>query len=69
MIRRGALLSLEARAKFWTGVQDKVVRWRQPRNTHMRTQNRRTFYNHKIEMPLGALQKKISVWRGLSNAA
>lgn len=29
-IRRGALLSLEARARFWTGVQSAVVRWRQP---------------------------------------
>lgn len=30
-IRRGALLSLEARGRFWTGVQSAVVRWRQPR--------------------------------------
>ena len=30
-IRRGALLSLEARARFWTGVQSAVVRYRQPR--------------------------------------
>lgn len=29
-IRRGALLSLEARARFWTGVQSAVVRFRQP---------------------------------------
>lgn len=29
-IRRGALLSLDARAKFWSGVQRAVVRWRQP---------------------------------------
>ena len=29
-IRRGALLSLEARARFWSGVQRAVVRWRQP---------------------------------------
>ena len=68
-IRRGALLSLDARAKFWSGVQDKVVRWRQPRNTHMRTQNRRSFYNQKVEIPLNLLQKKISVWRGLAKAA
>lgn len=31
MIRRGALLSLESRGRFWTGVQSAVVRWRQPR--------------------------------------
>jgi pyrroloquinoline quinone (PQQ) biosynthesis protein C len=30
-IRRGALLSLEARGRFWSGVQRAVVRWRQPR--------------------------------------
>jgi pyrroloquinoline quinone (PQQ) biosynthesis protein C len=30
-IRRGALQSLEARARFWTGVQSAVVRYRQPR--------------------------------------
>ena len=29
-IRHGALLSLEARARFWSGVQRAVVRWRQP---------------------------------------
>lgn len=29
-IRRGALLSLDARARFWSGVQRAVVRWRQP---------------------------------------
>lgn len=29
-IRRGALLSLDARARFWSGVQTAVVRWRQP---------------------------------------
>jgi len=30
-IRRGAMLSLEARGRFWGGVQRAVVRWRQPR--------------------------------------
>jgi len=29
-IRRGAMLSLEARGRFWSGVQRAVVRWRQP---------------------------------------
>ncbi len=31
-IRRGALLSLEARRRFWDGVQRAVMRWRQPRS-------------------------------------
>lgn len=31
-IRRGALLSLEARSRFWSGVQRAVVQWRQPRS-------------------------------------
>ncbi len=39
-IRRGTLLSLEARERFWSGVQDKVTRWRQPQNVHLRTQAR-----------------------------
>jgi pyrroloquinoline-quinone synthase len=30
-VRRGALLSLEARARFWSGVQRAVVKWRQPK--------------------------------------
>lgn len=29
-VRRGAMLSLAARAAFWDGVQSRVVRWRQP---------------------------------------
>lgn len=34
-IRRGALLSLEARGKFWTGVQQAIVRFRQPRSARL----------------------------------
>ncbi len=30
-IRRGTILSLEARARFWSGVQKAIVRFRQPR--------------------------------------
>ena len=40
-IKRGAQLSLEARARFWSGVQEKIVRWRQPKNMHVRLQARR----------------------------
>ena len=29
-IRKGALLSLDARRQFWDGVQQAIVRWRQP---------------------------------------
>ncbi len=39
-IRRGALLSLQARERFWSAVQDKVVRWRQPKKIHSRPQSR-----------------------------
>lgn len=42
-IRRGALLSLAAREKFWSGVQDKVTRWRQPDNVHARPQAKNRF--------------------------
>ena len=31
-IRRGALLSLEARRRFWDGVQRAIMTWRQPRS-------------------------------------
>jgi pyrroloquinoline quinone (PQQ) biosynthesis protein C len=30
LVRRGAMLSLQARSDFWDGVQSRVVRWRQP---------------------------------------
>jgi len=40
-IRRGAVLSLAARSRFWSGVQEKIVRWRQPKNVHLRDQARR----------------------------
>ena len=53
-IRRGARLSLEARARFWSGVQDKIVRWRQPKNIHLRTQSRDGDYDLRREMTLGA---------------
>lgn len=29
-VRRGAMLSMAARMRFWDGVQSRVVRWRQP---------------------------------------
>lgn len=32
-VREGTLLSLEARRRFWEGVQDQVVQWRQPAKT------------------------------------
>lgn len=48
-IRRGAVLSLEARARFWSGVQEKIVRWRQPKNLHLRLSARRA---EKLELPL-----------------
>ena len=40
-IWRGTMLSLAARQRFWSGVQDKIVRWRQPNNMHLRSQSRR----------------------------
>ncbi len=39
-IRRGTLLSLAARGRFWSAVQDMIVRWRQPENVHLRSQSR-----------------------------
>jgi pyrroloquinoline-quinone synthase len=57
-IRRGALLSLEARARFWSGVQDKIVRWRQPKNLHLRSQNR-SGYDPKGEMTLREFRESL----------
>lgn len=55
-IRKGALLSLEARSRFWSGVQDKLVRWRQPRNVHLRSQMRRHCYDGAQERTLSQLR-------------
>jgi hypothetical protein len=65
MIRRGALLSLAARAKFWSGVQDKIVRWRQPHNVHLRTQSRREKQTGARERTLRQFRQQIAVWRQL----
>ena len=54
-IQRGADLSLQARAKFWSGVQDKIVRWRQPRNVHLRSQSRRKRTANRPESSLHQL--------------
>ena len=57
-IRRGALLSLEARTRFWSGVQDKIVRWRQPKNTHLRTQSRTAAHDEASELTLAKWREK-----------
>ena len=41
-IRRGAILSLDARHRFWTGVQRAVVRYRQPRTVRQDGERPRT---------------------------
>ncbi len=56
---RGTMLSLRAREKFWTGVQDKIVRWRQPNNLHLRTQMREGGHEEGGEMTLNEWQKKV----------
>ena len=58
-IRRGALLSLEARERFWSAVQDKVTRWRQPKNVHIRPQKRRD--DIRPDMTLRELRQRIAV--------
>jgi pyrroloquinoline quinone (PQQ) biosynthesis protein C len=49
-IRRGAELSLQARARFWSGVQEKIVRWRQPRNMHLRTKAERAAAGRELAL-------------------
>lgn len=59
-IRRGACLSLQARMQFWTGVQDKIVRWRQPQNMHLRSQSRRNPTDPKKEITLKRFREQLS---------
>jgi pyrroloquinoline-quinone synthase len=56
-IRRGSLLSLEARSRFWSGVQEKIVRWRQPKNIHLRGQARRDMGFKADEITLEVFRK------------
>jgi pyrroloquinoline quinone (PQQ) biosynthesis protein C len=58
-IYRGAMLSLAARSRFWSGVQDKVVRWRQPANMHLRTEMRPQGWNGVGEMTLQQWQERV----------
>lgn len=51
-IHRGTMLSLAARARFWSAVQHKVVRWRQPRNTHVRGESTTKPYDARGERTL-----------------
>jgi len=58
-IWRGTMLSLAARQRFWSGVQDKIVRWRQPNNMHLRSQSRRGGPSDLGEITLDQLNAKI----------
>ncbi len=58
LIRHGALLSLEARYRFWSGVQDKIVRWRQPENVHLRSPSRFTRYKGNEEITYSSWQEQ-----------
>ena len=51
-IRRGAMLSLRARARFWSAVEDKIVRFRQPQNVHLRVEDRRDAYREAGQLTL-----------------
>lgn len=58
-IERGTLLSLAARARFWSGVEDKVVRWRQPENVHLRTEDRSGAYREGGQLTLASWRARI----------
>jgi pyrroloquinoline quinone (PQQ) biosynthesis protein C len=51
----GTRRSLDARSRFWSAVQDKIVRWRQPKNLHFRTR-RSWFGRTRREMTLAELR-------------
>lgn len=58
-IRRGAMLSLDARQAFWTAVQRKIVRWRQPANLHVRSQSSRRRYDERREITLAEFRREL----------
>ena len=60
-IERGAMLSLDARARFWSGVQDKIVRWRQPQNLHLRSQSRRAKRARRAEPTMASWRASYAV--------
>ncbi|MBI4821927.1 MAG: iron-containing redox enzyme family protein [Deltaproteobacteria bacterium] len=59
-IWRGAMLSLRARAKLWSAVQDKIVRWRQPKNLHLRSQARSSSREGLGELTLEEWQAQLA---------
>lgn len=59
-IYRGAMASLEARVKFWSGVQHKIVRWRQPANLHVRSQLSRSRYDERKEITLRQFRHELT---------
>jgi pyrroloquinoline-quinone synthase len=56
-VRRGTQLSLEARARFWSGVQHKIVRWRQPKTMHARPQGAKGWEARETEITLEEYRK------------
>lgn len=68
-IRRGALLSLEARARFWTGVQRAIVRWRQPSSIRVEGASPRSVPHELLltawdgSRRLRALEGRYDAWR------
>ncbi len=64
-IRRGALASLDARARFWTGVQRKLVRWRQPANVRARSQSAPEPYDERKEITLRTFRSELVATRML----
>ena len=60
LIHQGTMRSLAARTRFWSGVQDKIVRWRQPRNVHLRSEMHKDGDRQGREMTLRTWRTKIS---------
>lgn len=58
-ILRGTTLSLAARARFWSAVEDKIVRWRQPHNVHLRVEDRREAYDESKQVDLRAWRAEV----------
>jgi len=67
LVRQGTLLSLEARARFWSGGQSRVVRWRQPAQAWDFREHGRRWLGRQhpwvAKLPLGRLTGHTAVYR------
>ncbi|MCX4241423.1 B12-binding domain-containing radical SAM protein [Paraliomyxa miuraensis] len=67
-IYEGTAAALDAWARLWTGVQRKMVRWRQPANLHVRSQSAHGRYDEGKELTLRQFSRELVPRRMLPTA-